>query len=56
MEFLILMIVTLGAVILAVSVATVILRVLFHLMEGSLWKLARGNVDALPAPVRSVNG
>ena len=56
MEFLVLLIVTLGATLFAVSVTTVILRVLFHLMEGSLWKLARGNVDALPAPVRSVNG
>ena len=56
MEFLILMIVTLGAVILAVSVATVILRVLFHLMEGSLMKLARDAHGPLPAAVRSVNG
>ena len=56
MEFLILMIVTLGATILAVSVATVILRVLFHLMEGSLMKLARGNARGPLPAVRSVNG
>ena len=56
MEFLILLIVTLGATILAVSVATVILRVFFHLMEGSLVKLARGDAR-MPVPAtRSVNG
>ena len=55
MEFLSLLIVTLGATILALTVATVILRVLFHFMEGSLVKLARDARVAVPA-TRSVNG
>ena len=56
MEFLALLIVTLGATMLAVSVATVILRVVFHLMEGSMVKLARGSANGPLATPRSVNG
>jgi len=56
MEFLILLIVTLGATFLAVSVATVTLRVLFHLMEGSMVKLARGSAHVPLPATRSVNG
>jgi hypothetical protein len=56
MEFLVLLIVTLGATLFAVSVTTVILRVLFHLMEGSLVKVAHGHAGGPLTVPNSVNG
>jgi hypothetical protein len=56
MEFLVLLIVTLAATMFAVSVTTVILRVLFHLMENSLVKVARGHAGRPLTVADSVNG